>query len=39
LFDGAERVGVIKTRELKEEQNAMNLLRSLSRKKKKGLMR
>ena len=39
LFDGAERVGVIKTRDLKEAPNAMNLLRSLSRKKKKGLMR
>jgi coenzyme F420 hydrogenase subunit beta len=39
LFDGAERVGVIKTRDVKEEPNAMNLLCSLSRKKKRGLIR
>jgi coenzyme F420 hydrogenase subunit beta len=34
LFDGAERVGVIKTRDVKEEPSALNLLCSLSKKKR-----
>jgi len=36
LFDTAEKMGIIRTRDVKEEPNAMNLLCSLSRRKKKG---
>ena len=38
LFDGAERAGVIKTRDVREEPNALNLLSSLSRKKRARLL-
>jgi len=38
LFSGAERAGIIKTRDAKEEPNALLLLHKLSKKKKQNLM-
>jgi coenzyme F420 hydrogenase subunit beta len=38
LFEGAEKAGIIRTRDVKEEPNALNLLCRLAKKKKRNLV-